>query len=505
MIFLRCSLVLWIVAIAALDAWAANGEFTIRVIDKDTGKPVACRMHLKNPAGKVQKIPNLPFWKDHFVFDGEITFKLPKGTYNFEIERGPEYRDWKGYFTLENGSKDKRTIELHRACNMAEEGWWSGDLHIHRSPKEIELLMRAEDLHVAPVITWWNDKNEYQAPTDGPVRQFDGDRYYDSSAGEDEREGGALLYFRLPEPLAITGASREYPSPMKFLLQAREQSAAWIDVEKPFWWDVPVWLASEKVDSIGLANNHMCRGEMLANEAWGKPRDKALLPNPWGNGRWSQEIYYHVLNCGLRIPPSAGSASGVLPNPVGYNRVYVHVDPEEFNYETWWENFRKGQVVVTNGPLIRPQADGELPGYVFQSDGEPLELDVWMNMTNRETISYVELIKNGKVAHSMRYEDLAASGHFPPLKFEESGWFLVRAITDVEQTFRFASSAPWYVEVGEAPRRISKSSAQFFCDWVEERMQRVKLDDAEQKREVLQFHEQARAYWRDLLSRANAE
>ena len=28
-------------------------------------------------------------------------------------------------------------------------------------------------------------------------------------------------------------------------------------------------------------------------------------------------IYYHLLNCGLRVPPSAGSASGVLPNPVG--------------------------------------------------------------------------------------------------------------------------------------------------------------------------------------------
>ena len=39
------------------------------------------------------------------------------------------------------------------------------------------------------------------------------------------------------------------------------------------------------------------------------------------DGYWTQDIYYALLNCGLRIPPSAGSASGVLPNPVGYNRV----------------------------------------------------------------------------------------------------------------------------------------------------------------------------------------
>ena len=34
-------------------------------------------------------------------------------------------------------------------------------------------------------------------------------------------------------------------------------------------------------------------------------------------------MYYHVLNCGLRIPPVAGSGSGTNDNPVGTNRVYV--------------------------------------------------------------------------------------------------------------------------------------------------------------------------------------
>ena len=41
----------------------------------------------------------------------------------------------------------------------------------------------------------------------------------------------------------------------------------------------------------------------------------------------------------LRIPPSAGSGSGEAPNPVGYNRVYVHLDGD-FSYQSWWKNFR---------------------------------------------------------------------------------------------------------------------------------------------------------------------
>ncbi|MEZ6080686.1 MAG: hypothetical protein R3C56_34940 [Pirellulaceae bacterium] len=84
----------------------------------------------------------------------------------------------------------------------------------------------------------------------------------------------------------------------------------WIDVEKPFWWDAPTWIASGKIDSIGIANNHMYRRQMYPGEAWGKARDEKRLLPPHGNGQWTQEIYYHVLNCGFRIPPSAGKRIG---------------------------------------------------------------------------------------------------------------------------------------------------------------------------------------------------
>jgi hypothetical protein len=81
----------------------------------------------------------------------------------------------------------------------------------------------------------------------------------------------------------------------------------------------------------------------------------------------------------------------------------------------------------------------------------------------------------------------------------------VRAIADIPETFRFASTAPFYVEVGEAKRRISASSARFFLDWARERAGRVKLDDPDRRRAVLRHHEAAERYWSDLLARANAD
>src|SRR5207247_7791972 len=112
---------------------------------------------------------------------------------------------------------------------------------------------------------------------------------YDLMSGEDERGGGALLYFGLKEPLLIAGARREFPSAVEFLKEARKREPVWVDVEKPFWWDAPVWLASGLVDSVGIANNHMHRGGMLENEAWGRSRDREEYPGAPGNGLWPQD------------------------------------------------------------------------------------------------------------------------------------------------------------------------------------------------------------------------
>ncbi len=482
------------------------GQIEIRIVDKDTGKSLPCRIHLKDAAGKPQRAGKLPFWQDHFVCPGTVQLDLSPGLYHYEIERGPEYQAGTGSFTITANGKHTLAVRLERLADLAAEGWWSGELHVHRPLEEIELLLRAEDLHVAPVITWWNNRNLWnkQAPPDPLLLQFDGNRFAQVMAGEDEREGGALLYFHLRRPLAITGASREYPSPMQFLTEARRHRGVWIDIEKPFWWDVPVWLASGQVDSIGLANNHMCRSQMYESEAWGKPRDRQRLAPPVGNGYWSQEIYYHLLNCGLRLPPSAGSASGVLPNPVGYNRVYVHLGAD-LRYEQWWEGLRAGRSFVTNGPLLRTRVGGQLPGHVFTAaEGAELNLDVQVMLSGRDPIRFVEIIQNGQIERRVPYDEWAKNG-LGRLRVQKSGWFLVRVIADNPKTFRFASTAPYYVEIGQTKQRISKTSAQFFLDWVEERMQRIKLENVAQRQEVLHYHTLAKKYWQDRVNTANAE
>jgi hypothetical protein len=313
------------------------------------------------------------------------------------------------------------------------------------------------------------------------------------------------LYFNLRRPLEFGKSDPEYPSPLVYAAEARRRPGVWIDAEKPFWWDVPVWLAAGQVDSIGIANNHMHRRGVSDAEAWGKARDLKAYPPPRGNGRWSQDIYYHVLNCGLRIPPTAGSASGVLPNPVGYNRLYAKVEGE-FTYDKWWDALRAGRVFVTNGPLLRVTAGGHDPGHVFTAPaGQDVEVELTARLTTRDTVRALEVVRDGRVVATVPYDEWAKSGSLGRVRFRESGWFLVRAVADTPDTYRFASTAPFYVEVGDQKRRISRSSVEFFLNWVRERGDRVTVDDPVRRREVLEHHTAARKYWEALLTRANAE
>jgi hypothetical protein len=506
---------------------AATGQLELTVVDKDTGKPIPCRMHLMTAKGQPRRVEKASYWNDHLALPGKLMLRLPLGNYTFVLERGLEYLDQTGTFTLNAFADDAKQIELRRFTDMAAEGWFSGDMDIRRPAADIELLMQADDVHVGEVVTWGStprdkekaaekeksaekekagDKKTAQPKENrGPLVTFDGNRCYQIVAGVESRSGSELIYHRLTAPLKIA-EDKEIPSVVFSAIEARRQKDAWIEVANPSSWDMPTLVALNLADSIQVASSRLCRDKVSTDDS-GRPRDKKEYPDPFGGAQWAQEVYFKLLASGVRLPPTAGSGSGVAPNPVGYNRAYVNIDGE-FSYDAWWDALRDGRVFVTNGPLMRVSVEGQPPGHVFAAaKGEKLEFEIAMTLSTREEIHYLEIVKNGQVAETIRmdqYIEDVKNNKLPKIEFTESGWFLVRAVCDSAKTYHFAMTAPYYVVIGDQPR-VSKKAAQFFLDWVYERAKQIKLDDAEKQKELLDYHRKARDYWKKLVDTATAD
>jgi hypothetical protein len=435
----------------------ADGQLEIEVVDRDTGQPIAARMHLKNSRGRpvALNLRNAAEFAGHFYIDGRLVLPLRRGQYTFELDAGPEYLNQTGHFEIGRHADDTKRIEMKRFANLAGEGWWAGDLDIDRKPRDLPLILRAEQLqniHMPDFARLITDR-------------------FDQSA---------------------------IRNPQTTIRVART----------PYAWNLPIWLARDELDAIQLIHHHALRDGVTDNEADGRPRDRSLYPGRSGNGRWSETVYYHVLNCGQRIPPAAGSGSGTNDNPVGTNRVYVHCS-DEFAVESWWDGLQAGRVFVTNGPLLRPLVAGRPPGYVFHlTPGDSLTLEIGLDLATRVPIDYLQIIQNGNVEAEVRLADWKhRKGRLPPIMFQESGWFLVRAVTNNQQTHQIASTGPYYVEQAGRPR-VSRRSAQFFLDWLVAARKRIgensSLDDAT-RQSLLAEQEHARQFFEVLRSRANAD
>jgi hypothetical protein len=482
-----------------IQAASYDGVITISVADEDTGDPLAVRMELRKKGRPVRIRPEGAISQDgYLVFEGSVTLELKQGTYEFFIEAGPEYQFRQGHFIIERHSEDESKVQLKRRVNMRAEGWWAGDLDVKQHFDNLPLLMRAAGVEFAPVTMAENNHGKCQELQQSPNTDISESSppFFGPWAEVNNQLGGPLLFLaqdQLPNVCEL-GTGSTLPT-----LRSTEALAVALS---PYAWDLPIWIASGKLDAIEIIHRNALLDKTIDRERDGYQRDKKLFPGGMGNGRWSEAVYHHLLNCGLHIPPAAGSGSGSNGNPLGTNRTYAYCG-ERCTPASWLATLKAGQVMVTNGPLLRVKVEGHSPGHVFHlSAGDERNFQASMSVTfyERAPVEYLEFVRNGEVVHRVRIRDLAANkGYLPPVSFAASGWFVIRATTSTTKNYQYATTGPFYVE-REGQPRISKRSVQFFLDWLTAAKKEFAGDKIKQKELA-----EASLFWEDLLSKANAE
>lgn len=407
--------------------------------------------------------------------------ELLPGRYTFTIERGKEFFPETREVVVERGLP-RQTFRLRRWIHMNEQGWYSGDTHNHRDPAELPNVMLAEDVNVGlPMVDWTTVSTVAPSASgrgfkgnlgDGPVAidathvwQPRNTEYEIFTTGTKSHTLGALLILnhrtRFDQPVF----------PLQDIAKKARAEGALLDLEKHNWpWSLAL-VPLLNVDLFELANNHHWQAEYgIRNWAGPAPAWMGLSGSGTDNERdWTLygfQTYYALLNCGFRLRPAAGTANGVHPVPLGFSRVYVHLD-EPFSFDAWMRGLAAGRSFVTTGPMIRAKADGQWSGAVVTNRGKAHQLEC--HLFSEQPLEIIELIVNGAVKERFQPDNgrsksgwfkSSVSTAFTP---ETSSWVAWRCFEKrPNDRFRFAHTAPWHFEIPGRPLRPRRAET----DWL---------------------------------------
>jgi hypothetical protein len=513
------------------NALRLRGEVT----DAATGRLIPCRIYIQgddgtwffprseSPAGSAipyrkQRSDNPHCVEMHTTLSAHpFVVDLPPGRYALTVERGKEYLPESRTVTVGKESLDLK-LALRRWIDMAERGWYSGDTHVHRTLDELPNVILAEDLNVTfPLLHWVTEA--FMSPKTslkGSLREVDpkvipvdathviyprNTEYEIFTVGQKRHTLGA--FFVLNHQTVFD----EGVPPVRPVAQRAHREGGLIELDKHNWpWSmmlVPVMQA----DLYELANNHLWRTE-FGFPGFGEPaadfmqveRDRTgFTERGWLDYGFAN--YYVLLNCGFRLRPTAGTASGVHPVPLGFGRVYVHC-PEGFSYDAWVRGLNQGNSFVTTGPMLFVRVNHQAPGHTFKlAHGEAQEFHVEGSVISSLPLERIEILVNGEVARTVKlanrktrregYDSLIDER----LKIDSTSWLVVRCYEDrPDKRMRFAHSSPFHIEVVGRPLRPRRHEVEFLIKRVEDQIRRngdlLPRAAVEEYREALRIYQE---------------
>ena len=380
------------------------------IVDEDTGEPVPCRVHFRSPEG----VPYQPYGHhnhvnsnlDTFNFDlggdirlGQITYAyvdgrcegwLPRGEVIVDIAAGFEYNPLRERIHIEPGQREL-VIKLKRWVDMNGGGWYSGDPHMHFISAIGALLdARSEGVNIAHVEqtqlgSLFAGVDEF---TGYPFSTRDGKHIVSVCQENRQNMMSHLLLLGITDPIL----------PFTSDGQGEGGLGGTMDTTLTYWAD----------------ECHAQGGTVISAHFWGFSREVVVLVATGrldglefkGHQRqYTHEEYYRLLNCGYRIPVLGGTDKMDNSTPVGFYRTYVKMrEGEEFDFDTWCSNLRRGRTFMTAGPILHFSIDGHEIGDTVEIDGPgKVSVDAWAESV--VPIHRLDLLKNGEIIASAESEE----------------------------------------------------------------------------------------------------
>jgi TolB protein len=356
-------------SVSQLDFGQPSNTVRVVVAEKGTRQPLVARLSIQQQGGKyfapVGSLYRIHGDLEHFYASAQTGLTVPAGKYVVRAWRGLEYRATQQEFEVAPNENKTVQLELERWTDPASRSWFSGESHIHanygyghwyNTPETMRLQLEGEGLNIANFM----------------VANSDADGVFDREffRGTPDPQSGPhnILYWN--EEFRATLWGHMTLLNLKYLVEPI--FTGFKDTTHP--WDVPT--NADIADQTHLQGGHVNYTHpannpqdpfLSAYSAKALPVDVALgkidsLDINWGEA--TVKLWYRLLNCGFRLPASAGTdcfLNRIRSRLPGSDRAYVKIDGA-FSYPEWIRSLRGGHSFVTSGPMLEFTAGGQSLG-----------------------------------------------------------------------------------------------------------------------------------------------
>ena len=432
------------------------------------------------PAGVLTKwdAHHRPFFHGH-----DVTVAVPAEPLEVVCARGLEF----GRVEVDvlPAAGETRVVECDppRLCDPAAEGWYGGDLHVHMNysgdlvcaPGDAARMQLGEGLHLMNLtvgnlsrsLVYDRELLEGTIGSDLPWSTDDavarmGVEYRNDLLGHVHALGPSAPPTRYYAGQENSDHPEDWP-PNKTACDELRGVGATVGYAHPALEEFP---EDGSTDRFFRIPRSVEARELVADAALGVV-DSVDLISPT-NDEGAVFLYHRLLSCGLRLAATVGTdvflsfshGPGVASNPPGWGRVYAQLGDQGLSVEAFKEAIRAGRTVVTNGPWLTFEVNGQGAGAVLDlAPGDRLDIRARVRGPGAERLTLVGpdgVVTESDAASELRFEttldngptwiSAVARGGSHPNTLDESV---------------LAHTSPVYVDV--AGRRVARAADAQWC------------------------------------------